>query len=102
MQNEALCRSAALDTAMWRPQSPPYLRSIWVLPASLPRGAQRTRSAKRHSEPSSTVQRALLFGCQLGRRERLETLVRDRLTALDREPVGPGRETLLGPVHGGE
>src|SRR3989454_10525192 len=36
-----------------RPQSHPYLGSIWALPASLPRGAHRTRSAKRHSEPSS-------------------------------------------------
>jgi len=58
---------------------------------------------KAHSPvPALSVARALLVGRQLGRRDRLEPLVRDRLPALDREAVRPRREAGLGPLHGGE
>jgi hypothetical protein len=46
-----------------------------------------------------------LFGlghCQLGRRHRLEALVGDRLSTVDRKAVGSGREALLSPLEGGE
>jgi hypothetical protein len=39
---------------------------------------------------------------QLGRRHRLEALVGDRLSTLDRNAVGSGREALLGPLDCGE
>jgi hypothetical protein len=38
----------------------------------------------------------------LGRRPRLEALVRDRLAALDRKPVFPSCKSLLGPLYGSE
>jgi hypothetical protein len=43
-----------------------------------------------------------LFGRSFGRRKCFETLVRNRLAALDREAVGPGDETGLGPLDRGE
>jgi hypothetical protein len=43
-----------------------------------------------------------LFGGPLGRRESLETLVRNRLAALDREAVGAGGKPGLGALEGGE
>jgi hypothetical protein len=46
--------------------------------------------------------RALLVGGQFGRRERLETLVRNRLTTLDRKTVRAGGETFFGALDRGE
>src|SRR6266568_4508923 len=43
-----------------------------------------------------------LFGRPFGRRESLETLVRNRLPALDRASVGPGGKPALGTLDGGE
>src|SRR5918992_2728326 len=45
---------------------------------------------------------ALFLRRQLCGRQDLETLVRYRLATLDREAVGPGRQTLLGTLEGGE
>src|SRR6188472_1513438 len=41
----------------------------------------------------------LLFDGALGRRLRLQASVGNRLAALDRKPVGPVRQALLGPLH---
>ena len=45
---------------------------------------------------------ALLLDGQLGRRERLEPLVGDRLAALHREPVGARRQPRLRALDGGK
>src|SRR6478752_3157024 len=46
---------------------------------------------------------AFLLGHRaLGRRQRLEARVRDRLATLDRASVATVGETLLGPLDGGE
>ena len=45
---------------------------------------------------------ALLVGGALGRRQDLETFVRDRLSALDREAVGSGGKALLGSLDSGK
>ena len=45
---------------------------------------------------------ALLFGGSLGGRDGFQTLVRDRLAALDRDPVGAGGQSLLGSLDRGE
>src|SRR5713226_8380968 len=69
---------------MRRPQSHPYLDSIWVLPASLPRGAHRTRSAKRHSEPSSWSR----LTCRTRREEHLRQHLDVQPGLLRRRPAG--------------
>src|SRR5439155_9195964 len=45
---------------------------------------------------------AFLFGRPFGSGERLESLVRNRLAALDRTAIGPGRKAGLGPLDGSE
>jgi hypothetical protein len=45
---------------------------------------------------------SFLFDRPFGRGESLETLVRNRLAALDRAAVGTGGTTGLGPLQGGE
>ena len=61
---------------------------------------------KRTGSPSSAAQSpSFLVGLghrQLGRRHRLEALVGDRLSTLDRKAVGSGHEALLGPLDCGE
>src|SRR5262249_54518422 len=48
----------------------------------------------------AAVVACLLLRGTLGGRNDLEALVRDRLAALDREPVCPFEEALLGPLDG--
>src|SRR6266536_2581475 len=69
------------------------------------RSARRSRYGSTNSRRAARLRlrsRPLLFRGQLGRRHGLETLVRDRLPALDRKAVGPGGDALLGPLHGRE
>jgi hypothetical protein len=47
-------------------------------------------------------ERALLFDRPFSSRKRLEAVVRNRLAALDREPVGSRGQTLLGALQRGE
>src|SRR6266545_1096747 len=51
---------------------------------------------------AALAQRALFLHRPLGRRKSLEALVRDRLAALDGEPVGARGQTLLRTVECGE
>jgi hypothetical protein len=51
---------------------------------------------------SSRFSCALLLHRQLGSRDSLQTFVRNRQPALDRNAVGPGRKTALSPPDGGE
>jgi hypothetical protein len=68
--------------------------------------AERQGSDERAASPSSAAQApSFLVGLghrQLGRRHRLEALVGDRLSTLDRKAVGSGRKALLGPLDCGE
>ena len=72
----------------------------------IPSGAERVRPARCEAEDSLAQPRCrlarFLFGRPLGRRASLETLVRNRLAALDREAVRTGAETGLGTLDSGE
>src|SRR2546423_2865940 len=54
------------------------------------------------SDPRLVLPRALFLDRELGGREDLEPLVRDRVAALDREAIGPRGEALLCPLDGRE
>src|SRR6266566_3641474 len=56
---------------------------------------------KRYEDPVCSLAR-FLFGRPLGGRKSLQTFVRNRLSALDREAVGTGGKAGLGPLDGGE
>jgi hypothetical protein len=65
-------------------------------------GRERQGSDERAASPSSAARSpSFLVGLghrQLGRRHRLEALVGDRLSTLDRKAVGPAARRLLGPL----
>jgi hypothetical protein len=68
--------------------------------------AERQEGDEHAASPSSAAQSpSFLVGLghrQLGRRHRLEALVGDRLSTLDRKAVRTGRKALLGPLDCGE
>ena len=71
----------------------------------IPTGAKRERplAAKPRTSPHNHASLAgFFFGRAFGRRASLETVVRDRLAALDREAVRTGGKTGLGTLDGGE
>jgi hypothetical protein len=59
----------------------------------------RQPARARDSRPETP---AFLVHGQLGRRQGLETVVRDRLPALDRKAVRAGSQTLLGALERGQ
>jgi SpoVK/Ycf46/Vps4 family AAA+-type ATPase len=62
--------------------------------------AQSAKCSSMSADMAHSVR--LLFGRPFGRRESLETLVRDRLAALDRAAVRTVGKTGLGTLDGGE
>jgi hypothetical protein len=72
------------------------MRSLMRRAARVESGASRSPAAE---SPSFLVG---LGYRQFGRRHRLEALVGDRLSTLDRKAVGSGRKALLGPLDCGE
>jgi len=65
-------------------------------------GLSRTSSPSRRPPSRLLGSAGFLLGRPLGRRESLETLVRNRLAAFDREAVGPCGKPGFGALEGGE
>ena len=61
-----------------------------------------TLNSASSSWPIPRAPRPLFVSRQLGGRQSLEPVVRNRLTALDRAAVGPGGQPLLGSLDRGE
>jgi len=75
----------------------------WSSPPGRSAGGLSPTSSPSRRPPSRLLGSAgFLLGRPLGRRESLETLVRNRLAAFDREAVGPCGKPGFGALEGGE
>ena len=72
------------------------------LPGRSAAGPSPTSSPSRRPPSRLLGSAGFLLGRPLGRRESLETLVRNRLAAFDREAVGPCGKPGFGALEGGE
>src|SRR2546423_3508589 len=79
-----------------------FLR-VWAMPGGcglIVRKNPCAGKAKFLQTPLELPVGCFFLGGSLGGRDRLEPLIRDRLPAFDREPVGAGRKACLGPLDG--
>ena len=76
--------------------------SVRALGSAVSADQSHAASLRRTRYPPDSGLAPFLFGCPLGGRKSFETLVRNRLAALDRKAVGTGGKSCLGTLDGGE